>query len=45
LAKWLLNDDDPDEETMGEAVWLYSDLVETLAGVVTKGIGKAFSKS
>lgn len=45
MAKWLLNDEDPDEQVMGEAVWLYSDLIETLAGVVTNGIGKAFSKS
>jgi hypothetical protein len=45
LAKWFFKDSDPDEDAMGEAVWLYSDLIETLSGVVTKGIGKAFSKS
>lgn len=45
LAKLFFNQSDPDDETMGEAVWLYGDLAMLISNMVCNGIGKAFSKN
>jgi len=44
LAKLFFNDESPSEQTLAEAVWLYSDLLENLSNAVNNGIAKAFKE-
>jgi len=44
LARLFFDDDDPDETTLGQATWLYGDLVDAIASAVQKGIVQAFPK-
>jgi hypothetical protein len=43
LSKVFFNDSHPNAQTMGEAIWFYSDLIEKISIAVQNGTGKAFS--
>ncbi|WP_372520447.1 hypothetical protein [Thalassolituus sp.] len=44
LARLYFNDHEPDEQTLGQAMWLHSELMQNIAVAVQNGVARAFSK-
>ncbi|WP_420864288.1 DUF6890 family protein [Thalassolituus pacificus] len=44
LARLFFKDENPSEQTLADAVWLYGDLLENMSNAVNNGIAKAFKE-
>ncbi|MEH6345000.1 MAG: hypothetical protein V7785_07945 [Bermanella sp.] len=42
LANLFFKDTDPSPQTLGEASWLYQDIMKTFSMAVQNGVAKAF---